>query len=454
MTPGRAQPAVDLWSRELRHAGVVAGFPAAVAVVVALLVWIVDQPRLLTPAGLPEGLRGLGVLSGAAGAALWVTSLVLMVRFPAFDRYFGGLERLYFTHHVTGTLAYLMLLAHPMLLVAAALVVDPAAAAAMASPWRQPVSIILGWIGLMGLMAMLFATFFSRLPYTLWKQIHAASGVAYIGALAHVAWLIPEPGAGRGAAIALLIAMTAGLVVLAVRYGLDRGSLQARRFRVEMAKRVSPTTLEVTLAPLPTEQSLTYVPGQFVFVAFDSGPGYAGCREYHPFTISSAPGAGDFRLMVKALGDCTTRMQQLEAGSLARVQGPYGGLFREADFTRPHLWLGGGIGITPFLAMAAALPAHAASVDLFYMARDTTEAFGLQTLRAYAAKKPNLRVFALLSNETPQQVQAAVETVSAPLAAREVYVCGPPGMLAATLAWLSQAGVPETQIHAERFDFR
>jgi ferredoxin-NADP reductase len=63
-------------------------------------------------------------------------------------------------------------------------------------------------------------------------------------------------------------------------------------------------------------------------------------------------------------------------------------------------------------------------------------------------------VFALLANEDAQAVRAAVEASSAPLASREVYVCGSPGMLEATLAWLADAGVPETQIHAERFDFR
>lgn len=456
-TASSAAPALDLWSRELRQAGARAWLPALVAVVLALALWLVDWPALAQPAGVQGLLRALGILTGVAGTALWVMSLALMLRFAALDRRFGGLERQYFAHHLTGTLAYLMLLAHPVLLTAAAWVAAPAAAAALALPWGQPVSIIAGWLALVGLMAMMFATFFSGLPYARWKQLHAASAVAYLCALAHVAGLLPASGAGRSGAILLLLAMIAGLAALALRHGLDRRSLAARRYRVERVARASPTTVEVTLAPLGQQARkapLAYAPGQFVFVAFDAGPGYAGCSEYHPFTISSAPGAPNFRVLVKALGDCTARMQRLAAGVIARVQGPYGALFRDADFTRPQLWLGGGIGITPFLAMAPAVPADAAGVDLYYLARDASEAFGLDALRAAAAKNPRLRVYALVANEDPQAVRAAVEASSAPLAAREIYLCGPPGMLQAWLAWLTDAGVPESRIHAERFDFR
>jgi predicted ferric reductase len=191
-----------------------------------------------------------------------------------------------------------------------------------------------------------------------------------------------------------------------------------------------------------------------VFVAFDSAPRYAGCREYHPFTISSVPGTPQFRVLVKALGDCTTRMQHLHAGVIARVQGPYGALFRAMDFTRPQLWLAGGIGITPFLPMAAALPADAAGVDLYYFARDAGEAFGLDALRNAAANHPRLRVYARLANDDAQAMRAAVLASSAPLGAREVYLCGPPGMVQSALAWLAAAGVAPEQIHAERFDFR
>lgn len=450
----------SLWARELRKAGARAALPALVALAAALPPWLADWPTLAQPMGAQGVLRALGVLAGVAGAALWVASLVLMLRFPAFDAHFGGLEQQYFAHHLSGTLAYLMLLAHPLLLAGAAWVASPAAAAALAAPWGQPLSVVTGWLALVGLMVMMFATFFAGMPYARWKRWHAASGIAYLFALAHVVWLMPAAGASSAfsyyGAWLLISAMVAGLVALALRQRLDRGAFAAHRYQVENVAQVSPTTVEATLAPRAGTPPLAYAPGQFVFVAFDAGPSYAGCREYHPFTISSAPGvpaAGRFQVLIKALGDCTTRMQHLAAGATARVQGPYGGLFRSADFARKQVWLGGGIGVTPFLAMAAALPA-AAGVDFYYLARDARDTPGLATLREQAAKNPKLKVFAFAANEDAPTVHAAMVAHSAPLAARDIYVCGPPGMLQQWLALFAAAGVPQARIHTERFDFR
>jgi len=464
--PVSSAPAPSLWTRDLRAAGLRAWLPSLAAVAVALACWLIDWPALAQPAGAQGLLRAMGILTGVAGTALWVASLVLMLRFPALDRRFGGLDRQYFAHHIAGTLAYLMLLAHPVLLVAAAWVASPQAAAALATPWAHGPAVIAGWVALVGLMLMMFATFFSGLAYARWKRLHAASGIAYVFALAHVAELLPAWGEGRLGAIVLIVAMAGGFVAIAVRRQLDRSALEARHFRVERVERASPSSIEVTLGPLAAEAPLAFEAGQFVFVAFDEGAGYEGCREYHPFTISSAPGLApgsspgslQFRLLIKALGPCTTRMQQLGPGAIARVQGPYGGMFRDADFTRPQLWIGGGIGITPFLAMAAALPADAAPVDLYYLARDPAEAPGLDALRAEAAKRGNLRVFALVANEGPAAVRAAVLDMGASPGgvgiARAVYLCGPLGMLQETLAWLAAEGVPDANIHAERFDFR
>ena len=450
-------PAPSLWARDLRAAGPRAWMPSLVAAAVAMACWLIDWPALAQPVGWQGLLRALGLLTGAAGTALWVASLVLMLRFRALERRFGGLDRQYFAHHIAGTLAYLMLLAHPVLLVAAAWVAAPAAAATLAKPWSQGVPVIAGWLALAGRMAMMFATFFSGLNYARWKRLHAASAIAYVFALAHVAELLPAWGEGRLGALVLIVAMAGGLAAIAVRRQLDRSALEARRFRVERVERASPSSVEVTLGPQAAEAPLAFEAGQFVFVAFDAGPGYAGCREYHPFTISSPPGPTQFRLLIKALGPCTARMQQLAPGVIARVQGPYGGMFRDADFTRPQVWIGGGIGITPFLAMASALPADAAHVDLFYLARDASEAPGLVALQAEAARRANLRIFALVANEGAAAVRAAVLAAGAPLAgadACEVYLCGPPGMLQDTLACFAAEGVPAERIHAERFDFR
>ncbi len=50
---------------------------------------------------------------------------------------------------------------------------------------------------------------------------------------------------------------------------------------------------------------------------------------------------------------------------------------------------------------------------------------------------------------SPEHLQALVPDI----AARDVYVCGPPGMTEATRAALARSGVPQRQVVTERFAY-
>jgi predicted ferric reductase len=56
---------------------------------------------------------------------------------------------------------------------------------------------------------------------------------------------------------------------------------------------------------------------------------------------------------VKALGDCTRKIQSIEPGVMARVHGAFGNFLAERPAS-PQLWIAGGIGITPFLGQLRA----------------------------------------------------------------------------------------------------
>ena len=70
---------------------------------------------------LPDGLglaRSLGIVFGWAGCGLLLASLLLMLRESRLAEGLGGLERMYRWHHWAGMAAYVLLLAHPLLLAA------------------------------------------------------------------------------------------------------------------------------------------------------------------------------------------------------------------------------------------------------------------------------------------------------------------------------------------------
>ncbi len=63
--------------------------------------------------------------------------------------------------------------------------------------------------------------------------------------------------------------------------------------------------MEVALRPIG--QPVDFVPGQFAMVYLETKDGW----HRHPFTISSAPQEDVVRVTVKALGDYTSRLQQI-----------------------------------------------------------------------------------------------------------------------------------------------
>jgi predicted ferric reductase len=119
-------------------------------------------------------------------------------------------------------------------------------------------------------------------------------------------------------------------------------------------------------------------PGQFAFVTWDVPEGA------HPCTIASAWSPSEHRLtfVTKELGDYTRRMPEtLRVGQPVNVEGPYG-CFTFDDDRPQQIWIGGGIGITPFIARMKQLAMdrqaysgrpRTQAIDLFHTTADWSE---------------------------------------------------------------------------------
>src|SRR3989338_3214827 len=373
---------------------------------VALVLMLAILPALMVSPAMPHTLVGAGAWLGWLGSGLVSVSLLLMVREPTVAAWFGGLDRMLRWHHALGTLGYVALLAHPLAIAGEALPADPAAAWRMLSPFTQSLPGLLGWVALVSLIAGLASTFAIRLRYSLWRNLHATLG---IGVLA--------------------------------------GS--ARPYEVSAVANLPGRITEAALKPLTVP--IQVVPGQFVMAAFFEGPNYRGCGEYHPYTVSGTAPDGALTLSIKALGDCTRNIQSLEPGVAARIQGPYG-TFLVDRIEVPELWIAGGIGITPFLALLRAGPVTRPT-EFIYTYREATDAPCLAELAEHYASQALLRFHPLTLQENLSPLFELLEILP-DLAARHVYLCGPPPLVEAINRKLGLRGVPQRQIHFENFDFR
>jgi predicted ferric reductase len=423
---------------------------AGALALVPMGLWVSELPGPLWRLDSPAAWQTLGQLPGILGVSLFAASLCLMLRLTWLDRLFGGLDRVYLTHHRTGACAYLLLLSHPLMLAAGQWAVTPQGASEFLRASIESPEGLTGWVALVILMGVLLATFAWKLPYARWKQVHLASAVAYAFSIGHV--VLVTPGPLTPSDTALFVYLGLGVAALGYRLLMDTAQVQRHEYRVEAVSHLSGNTVRIQLEPL--RRPLRFKAGQFIFAAFYDSAGYKGCHEYHPFTISSSPDEISLSVIIKALGDCTGHIQTITPGVVARIQGPFGRFLQDADGVKQQVWIAGGIGITPFLSTALSLTENSTLVDLYYVTRNHGEAIDLDDLRQCAARNPRFRVFTLTADSNQNTTLNALRANSAPLPAKQFFLCGPPPMVNELIIRLQGLGVPASHIHSERFDFR
>lgn len=392
-----------------------------------------------------SGLDGLGRAAGVLGLSCMLLAAFVSARVPGFDVRFGGLTRLWKLHHLLGAAAFLLLMAHPLLLAFAAARASLGAAAAVLLPPRSARAAWAGW-GALALMTVFLAPtfgFFGRPEYQRWKALHALSGAAMVLGLSHGA---------AGGRLAAVWAACGGLALLAFVWRLFAAPRVARRsFTVARRDAVARGIVELTLAA--DGAPLEHRAGQFVYLTPLAAGLDAGRGEEHPYTVSSAPGEPALRIAVKDLGDASRALQSVPVGSKALVEGPYGDFFPADAALGRELWIAGGVGITPFLSRVRALQGGPVDIHLIYCVQDETRAHFAAELDAAAARIPGFRFWRHYFSSEGPLTEAFIRARCPDLAGREIFLCGPPPLVAAARDAARGAGAPAARVHAEDFDW-
>jgi predicted ferric reductase len=189
--------------------------------------------------------------------------------------------------------------------------------------------------------------------------------------------------------------------------------------------------------------------GQFAFVNFDD------VEDAHPFTISSAwRDDGLLMFTIKGLGDYTrTLAGSLHVGQGVVVEGPYGRFNFQSAGGR-QIWIGGGVGVTPFIARLRDLVGAGRSdpVDLFYATNAPDTAF-IAPIRQLAQQTGVS--FHLVDGS--QKGRLTFESLAATIPdwkQADVWFCGPRGFGDAMRGAMVAQGLPTSRFHQELFEMR
>jgi ferredoxin-NADP reductase len=202
--------------------------------------------------------------------------------------------------------------------------------------------------------------------------------------------------------------------------------------------------------------------------------GGRGWSRAHPYSLSAPPHPNLLRISVKDLGDDSALVPRLRPGTKVIVEGPYGRLTGESYRGGPVTMLACGIGITPLLALLWELPYQPGQAVLIYRARERAD-FAFRTELDMLASKRGLRVVYLPGGRGGGRRAAGRSWLPAPawlpghaarmseaqvlrdivpdIARHDVFVCGPEQWMDAARDAVLAAGVPDGQLHLERFSW-
>ncbi|MEF3047825.1 ferredoxin reductase family protein [Pseudotabrizicola sp. L79] len=406
--------------------------------------------------------------SGVIGMGAMSVAMILATRPVWLEPWLGGLDKSYRLHKWLGIMGLVAALSHW------GAVNAPKWASAlglMAAPERGPrpvgaevadvVTIESFLRGLRGVaeglgekafyvaVLLIALALIRRFPYRLFAKTHLFIAVAYLVLVFHsvvlmdfAAWTQPV---GIVTALLLIAGTVSAVIVLTRQVGKRRkvqGTVEAQQRFAEM--NVMETTVRLNNG-WPGHKS-----GQFAFVTFDKKEGA------HPFTIASGWDAADPRItfITKGLGDYTDRLpEQVKIGSPAIVEGPYGG-FTFDDTAPRQIWIGGGIGITPFIARMKELARRGRTQEVHLFHSTTTLAAEARAKLIADAKAAGVTLHILVDEVDGLLTGDRLRALVPDWASASVWFCGPVRFGQALRSDLVAKGLPRTAFHQELFDMR
>lgn len=425
--------------------------------------WLVQPQQVAALSGFFAWRGLLMQFSGVLGIGVMSFAMLLTLRPAILERPLGGLDKLYRLHKWLGIAGLTISVSHWLLAQGPKWLVQlgwltrgqrpprsvpvPDSLAGWFAQQRGFAESVGEWAFYAAAVLMVLALI-KRFPYRRFVQTHRLLALCYLALVFHGVVLLRFEvwSSAFGIVFAALLALGSFAALLALaRRPLGGSRVPARVVALERLPALGVLVVDVeTAAGWPGHEA-----GQFAFVRFEDG------EPPHPFTITSAwSGAPRLRFMIKALGDYTQRLpDRLHVGSVLRIEGPYGRFTFDGD-ARRQIWIGGGIGITPFLARLQALQAQpdARPIDLFHCTTDYDPDVIGRLQRAATAARVRLHVLwdardgrldvAGLVRQVPDWREA------------DIWFCGPSGFGRALRDGLQRLGLPAGRFHQEWFEMR
>jgi propane monooxygenase reductase subunit len=230
--------------------------------------------------------------------------------------------------------------------------------------------------------------------------------------------------------------------------------LQTQQMRVEKLEALTHDIHRLVLSG----DALEFKPGQYCDLRIPDSD------EVRSFSMANLPG-GELEFMIKVYPDgkfsSLLSSGSLQEGHELEVTGPYGVFTLRQKSERPLLFIGGGAGMAPILALLRSMADRGINrpAVYYYGARGRKDLFHLDELAELEQRLENFRFVPALSEVGDDEewdgerglITEVVARCEDKLGEVDAYLCGPPPMVDAAIGMLEQNGVPENRVFFDKF---
>jgi predicted ferric reductase len=413
---------------------------------------------LATPTGslgsTAESFQAAGRVTGLIAGYVLLVQVILMSRLSMLESWIGA-RHLTLWHRELGGFVLIAILAHAALITIGYAQQDQVSF--RNETWTLltqysdmvPAFIAAGMLVCIGLLSV--RTLRRALPYELWYYLHLTAYVVLLLGYAHQfsnGQELFKPGLGRWLWIGFYV-----FAIAAIAWGRLAAPLWLNlrhRLRVAEVLAEGPDMVSVYITGQRL-RDLDAKAGQFFRWRFLAGGLW---WQAHPFSLSAAPNGRWLRLTIKTVGAHTHKLRSLRAGTRIYVEGPWGDFTANRRVKSRSLLIAAGSGIVPIRALLEELPAGAVMI---YRASTVHELALREELEHLAQLRHATLWFVVGSRRAPGPrhlftPRGMLELVP-DVVERDVYLCGPDGLVASSLRVLRRLDVPRRQVHLDPFEF-
>ncbi len=399
-------------------------------------------------------LISIGRFTGLFGSYLLLLQILLLARLP-FLEWTVGFDRLMKRHRLNGKVSLGLIVAHVGTITAGyaqqSRISIVAQAGSFLSAYPGMMQALIGTVLLVLVAVTSIVIVRRRMRYETWFLVHL---MAYLGIF--LAWFHQVPtGAdllGNPLATAFWTALYVATLQLVVLFRVLQplvGFLW-HRMRVTEVTREGPGVVSLRISGHHLDW-LNARPGQWFLWRFLDRERWL---ESHPYSLSAAPDGRSFRITIKALGDFSRDMVRVKPGTFVMAEGPFGSFTKEARTQGRVALIAGGVGITPIRAL---LEDMQGDVVLIYRASHAGEIVFRDELESLARERGARIRYVLGDRRIPGNAHLLsrehLRSLVPDIATRDVYLCGPTGMIRSLKRALLRLGVPKALIHVDEFAF-